>query len=227
MWVEGLLREAIPPEPSSSPSRESCRVSSCALTDPLARGLVWVIPSPWQGEEWNDGRTLWYLIFAAKLCRQGSVTRHVFCRISSLFCCWWLMPALKCFVSLQRCSSVVRDQYHCGADQCHAHEINMAQVGKTGLFYTECQVCSCHSDFLPLETRLRNCARPTLFATRHQKEMAWPGPLEAMTADGLEMAICGRCKYINSFLQNCPAWHQGYCSFEGGPLEFFALLRNL
>lgn len=84
-----------------------------------------------------------------------------FCRVSSLFCGWWLMPALRCFVSLQRSPSVDGDQRHDSADWCHAWEMNVAQVGKDDVFSIECHHFSCHYYFLSLTSRLCNTPSPS------------------------------------------------------------------
>lgn len=42
-----------------------------------------------------------------------------------------------------------------------------------------------------------------------------------MNANGLEMAIHGGCSYVNTFPQDCPAWHQDCCS-SGEGFAFFA-----
>lgn len=100
-------------------------------------------------------------------------------------------------------------------DWHHPCEINTAQVEETGLFHTECQQCSCHSHFLPLESRLCNWSLQDSCLFHRQSNSNWLDQAirAATTANGLGMAIHEGCKYLNSFPQECPAWHKDCCSF--------------
>lgn len=87
-------------------------------------------------------------------------------------------------------------------DWCHPCEINTAQVEETGLFHTECQQCSCHSHFLPLESRLCNWSLQD-FSTGHQTAMAWPGHHGSNDCKWVGNSNSQRMQFLSFFWGSC------------------------
>lgn len=137
------------------------------------------------------------------------------------------MPVLGCFVSLRRSSSVVGDQHRYSADWCHACEIKMVQVGETGVFYTECQLPFRFPSLRNQAAQLRSFKPPHAVFHRPSNSNDLTRPLVGNDCKWVGNGDCRGCKYVNSFLLDCPAWHQGCCSLGRGTLLFLPFLRKL
>lgn len=134
------------------------------------------------------------------------------------------MPALGCFISLQRRPSVVGDQHHYNVDWCHTCEIKTVQVGEAGVFYTECQLPFRFPSLRNQAAQLRSFKTSPVFH-RPSDSNDLTRPLVGNDCKWVGNGDCRGCKYLNSFLQDCPAWHQGSCSL-GWVLCFFCFLKK-